>query len=245
MKKPIIGIVLDLPKNAKKYFYSPKPWYALRADYSNILEKFGALPVLLPYTNDIESQIDIIDGLLIPGADEDINPKFYGQKIKSSRVKTNDTRALYELALVKEVLKRDIPVFGICNGLQILNVSLGGTLIQNIPDVHKSNINHEQPYPTCSPTHDIIINDGSLLSRLTKEKRVKVNTTHHQAIDEIADSLVVAASATDGIIEEVESKDHKFLIGVQWHSEYQNSELDKNLFKRFIEESTSSSHSTT
>lgn len=237
MKKPIIGIVLDLAKDNEKYSYSPKPWYALRADYSNMVEKAGGLPVLLPYTKDIESQIDMIDGLLIPGADEDINPKFYGQEIKSSKVKTNDARASCELALVKEALKRDMPVFGICNGLQIINVLLGGTLIQHIPDVHMSDINHEQPHPKCSPTHDIIIENSTFLSGLTKEKRVKVNTTHHQAIDKIADSLIVSARAPDGIIEAIESKNYKFLIGVQWHSEYQNSELDENLFKRFVEES--------
>lgn len=237
MKKPIIGIVLDLAKDGEKYSYSPKPWYALRADYSNMIEKAGGLPVLLPYTEDIKSQIDIIDGLLIPGGDEDINPKFYGQEIKSHKVKTNDKRASYELTLTKEALKKDMPIFGICNGLQLINVLLGGTLIQHIPDMHESDINHEQPHPKCAPTHDIIIEDSTLLSELTKDKTVKVNTTHHQAIDKIADGLIISARAPDGIVEAIESKDYKFLVGVQWHSEYQNSDLDKNLFKRFVEES--------
>ena len=237
MKKPIIGIVLDLTKDGEKYSYSPKPWYAIRADYSNMVEKTGGLPVLLPYIEDIKSQIDMIDGLLIPGCDEDINPEFYGQEIKSNKVKTNDRRTSYELTLTKEALKNNIPVFGICNGLQIINVLLGGTLIQHIPDMHESDINHEQPHPKCAPTHDIIIEENTLLSQLTKAKKIKVNTTHHQAIDQLADSLVVSARAPDGIIEAIESKDHKFLVGVQWHSEYQNSDLDDNLFKRFVEES--------
>lgn len=237
MKKPIIGIVLDLTKDGGKYSYSPKPWYALRADYSNMVEKAGGLPVLLPYIEDIQSQIDMIDGLLIPGCDEDINPKFYGQEIKSSKVKTNDRRTSYELSLTEEALKRNIPIFGICNGLQVINVFLGGTLIQHIPDSHKSDINHEQEHPKCAPTHDIIIENNTFLLELTKPRRVKVNTTHHQAIDQLGNGLIVSARAPDGIIEAIESKDYKFLVGVQWHSEYYNSDLDKNLFKSFVEAS--------
>ena len=110
MKNTIIGIVLDLAKDDEKYSYSPKPWYALRTDYSNMIEQAGGLPVLLPYTEDVKSQINMIDGLLIPGGDEDINPKFYGQEVKSNRVKTNDQRASYELALTKEALKKDMPI---------------------------------------------------------------------------------------------------------------------------------------
>jgi len=238
MKKPIIGIVLDLAKDGEKYSYSCRPWYALRADYSNMVEKAGGLPVLLPYIEDIQSQINMIDGLLIPGCDEDINPKFYGQEIKSDKVKTNDRRASHELSLVKEALRKDIPVFGICNGLQIINVFLGGTLIQHIPDSHKSDINHEQGHPKYVPTHDIIVDDNTILSELTETKIVKVNTTHHQAIDKVGNGLIVSARAPDGIIEAIESKDYKFLVGVQWHPEYHNSVLDENLFKKFVKASS-------
>ena len=242
MKKPIIGIVLDYVQNNAKYSYSPKPWYAIRADYSNMVEKAGGTPVLLPYIEDIESQINMIDGLLIPGGDEDINPRFYGQEIKSDKVKTNDKRAEYELSLAKIALSKNMPIFGICNGLQIINVLLGGSLIQHIPDVHKSDINHEQDHPKCTPTHDIIIEDNTILSELSPKKTVKVNTTHHQAIERIAEGLTISARAPDGIIEAIESKDYRFLVGVQWHSEYRNSELDDNLFKKFVDESSKYSH---
>lgn len=237
MKKPIIGIVLELMKNSANYSYSKKPWYALRANYSNMIEKSGGLPIFLPYTEDILSQIDMIDGLIIPGSYQDINPKFYSEKIKSDKVRTNDKRTLYELDLTKEALKRNIPTFGICNGLQIINVLLGGTLIQHIPDMYKSNINHEQPHPKCRPTHNILIEEGTLLSELTTIRESKVNTTHHQAIDRLGDGLIISARASDGIIEAIESKDYKFLVGVQWHSEYENLDLDRNLFNRFVEES--------
>jgi putative glutamine amidotransferase len=238
MKKPIIGIVLDLANDGGKYSYSKKPWYAIRADYSNMIEKSGGLPILLPFSDDIEAQLNLVDGIIIPGCDEDVNPKFYGQEITSNKVKTNDKRATYELALTKLALAKNIPVFGICNGLQIINVLLGGTLIQHIPDTHKSDINHEQPDPKCQPTHDILIQEDTILSELSEERIVKVNTTHHQAIDRLAKGLTISALAPDGIIEAIESRDYKFLVGVQWHAEYQNTELDHNLFKRFVEASS-------
>jgi putative glutamine amidotransferase len=238
MKKPIIGITLDLASNTvEKYSYSWRPWYAIRRDYSDIITKSGGIPFLLPYCADINELLNAIDGLLIPGGDEDINPKFYGQKITSKKVKINDERASFEINIVKEAIKRDMPVFGICNGLQVINVVMGGTLIQHIPDGHQSTINHEQPAPKHIPTHPIIIKDGTLLSKLSKSNNVQVNTTHHQALDKVGVGLNVSAEAPDGIIEAVESTNHRFLVGVQWHSEYQNTELDAQLFKRFVEES--------
>lgn len=237
MKKPIIGITLDLVSDNEKYSYAWRPWYALRRDYSDIITKTGGIPIFLPYCADINELLDIIDGLIIPGGDEDINPQFYGQEITSDRVKTNDERAKFELALTKAAINRDMPVFGICNGLQIINILFGGTLIQHIPDNHSSDINHEQPAPKHVPTHRVILEEGTLLSKLSVSNDIEVNTTHHQAIDKVGTGLTVSAKAPDGIIEAIESKNHKFLVGVQWHSEYQNTELDLNLFKRLVEES--------
>jgi len=115
---------------------------------------------------------------------------------------------------------------------------MGGTLIQHIPDVHDSDLNHEQPHPKNIPTHPIIIEKGTLLEELSPPSAVAVNTTHHQAIDKIGDGLIVSARAPDGIIEAIEGTRNKFVIGVQWHSEYENSELDTNLFRRLVEESS-------
>jgi len=237
MKKPVIGIVLDLASDNDKYSYSPHPWYALRVDYADCVIEAGGIPIFLPYSNDIESLLDLIDGLIIPGGDEDINPKFYGQEILSHKVKTNDIRAEFELVITKAALERDMPVFGICNGLQIINVLFGGTLIQHIPDHLESDINHEQPHPKNQPTHRIDIEPSTILAELADDSNIMVNTTHHQAIDKVGADLIVSAKAPDGIIEAIESTKYRFLIGVQWHSEYKNSKLDLNLFKRLVEES--------
>ena len=237
LKKPIIGISLDLASDNGKYSYAPSPWYALRKDYSDIVTKFGGIPMMLPYSSKPYEIVDAIDGLIISGGDEDINPQFYGQEIISDKVKTNNIRAEFEMNLVKKAMESNIPVFGICNGIQVINVVMGGTLIQHIPDTHNSDINHEQPAPKNIPTHPIIIKKGTLLDELSHNAEVLVNTTHHQAIDEIGKGLVISAKAPDGIIEAIESKNHRFVVGVQWHSEYENSELDSNLFKKLVEES--------
>lgn len=235
-EKPVIGIILDINNDSHKYQYSDHAsWYALRSCYSANVERAGGIPIMLPYNQDIASTLNLVDGLIIPGCDEDINPKFYGCEIISDRVRTKDSRAEYELEITRVALSRNMPILGICNGLQLLNVVFGGTLIQHIPDHFNSNLNHEQPSPKNIPTHSIIIKEGTVLSSLSENSEIMVNSTHHQAIEHLGKGLQISAVASDGIIEAIESKDYRFLVGVQWHAEYINSSLDKNLFKRLIE----------
>lgn len=235
MIKPIIGIVLDFVKDSAKYSYAAKPWYALRTCYSERIKEAGGVVMMLPYDIDnIELLLSKIDGLVIPGGDEDINPAFYGQEIISDQVRVNDIRASFEFALTKRALEIDMPILGICNGMQMINVVQGGTLIQHIPDVVKSDINHEQPKPKDIPTHWVKIEQGTILSDLSEPSQVMVNSTHHQAIDKLGTDLVVSAYANDGVIEAIESLKHTFVVGVEWHPEYANSKLDQNLFNKLV-----------
>lgn len=234
-KNPVIGITLDLVSDSEKYKYARFPWYALRQNYANSVIKAGGIPVMIPYQmGAIDDILNMIDGLIIPGGDEDINPKFYGQTVQSDKVKTNDERGLFELTLLQKALEVDKPFLGICNGMQLLNVVLGGTLIQHIPDFAPSDINHEQPDPKDVPSHLIHIKEGTMLASLSTQKELLVNSTHHQGIDKLGDGLVASAIAPDGIIEAIESSRHKFALGALWHPEYLNSELDMNLFSALI-----------
>lgn len=245
MKKPIIGITVDSAKDNEKYKYAPKPWYALRQCYSNNITNFGGIPFLIPYHDDVTEVINHIDGLLIPGGDEDINPKFYGQSIEHERVKTNDIRASFELSLFAAAEKQNIPTLGICNGMQVINTYFGGTLHQHLPDAIKSNINHEQTPPKHVPSHSIQIENDTILAKCNTQLEfrkdfnhkdvVMVNSTHHQAIDKLGKGLIVSARAPDGVIEAIESINHKFIVGVEWHPEHLNSELDINLFKMLVD----------
>ncbi|MGI4775504.1 MAG: gamma-glutamyl-gamma-aminobutyrate hydrolase family protein [Janthinobacterium lividum] len=235
IRKPIIGITLDLAKNSDQYMYSIFPWYAVRQNYADCIIKAGGLAIMIPYDpNSIDEIADLIDGLLIPGGDGDVNPKFYGHQIISDRVKVNDQRASFELELAKNVMERNMPLLGICNGMQVLNVACGGTLIQNIPDYIESSINHEQSAPKHIPSHSIDIKPNTILASMTDYNEHLVNSTHHQAIGEVSEHLIVSATAPDGIIEALESPNHEFVLGVEWHPEYLNSDLDFELFKRLV-----------
>lgn len=236
-KKPIIGITLDSAKNSDKYKYSSFPWYVIRQNYVDCVIQAGGVPILIPYDYDsIDNILEVIDGLIIPGGDEDVNPKFYGKEIISDKVQVNDFRASFDLQITEKALKKNLPFLGICNGMQILNVVLGGTLIQHIPDYIKSDINHEQPSPKDIPSHLINIIAGTLLAKLSQgEESLMVNSSHHQAVEKVGKGLIISAKAPDGIIEAIEATDYKYVIGVEWHPEYLKSSPDFNLFKGLVE----------
>ncbi|RYE06048.1 MAG: gamma-glutamyl-gamma-aminobutyrate hydrolase family protein [Rickettsiaceae bacterium] len=233
-QKPIIGITLDSASNSDQYQYSAFPWYALRQNYVDCIIKAGGTPIMIGYDFDsINEIIEIIDGLVIPGGAGDVNPKFYGYDIISDKIKLNDQRALFEIELTKEALAKNIPFLGICNGMQVLNVACGGTLIQHIPDYIQSSINHDN-LTGGAPVHSIKIKPGTMLSEMTNYSECMVNSTHHQAVGIIGDELMVSAVAPDGIVEAIESLYYRFVIGVEWHPEYLDSELDFELFKRLV-----------
>ena len=236
MKKPIIGISLDYQNDSEEYSYAKFPWYALRANYSDAVSAAGGFPIMLPFDESaIEDALDLIDGLIVPGGDWDIDPVFYEQKIMSETVLINHRRTAYDMKLMKKALMRDMPVLGICYGMQLMNVIAGGSLIQDLPSFRRTDINHEQPHPKDALWHDIDIVRGTKLWEIGKRAAsARVNSTHHQAIDRIGKNIIVSANARDGIIEAIESSVHRFAIGVEWHPEYQSIDLDKNIFKELV-----------
>ncbi|MEY3197218.1 MAG: hypothetical protein RLZZ59_586 [Pseudomonadota bacterium] len=237
MKKPVIGISLDLQNDNGDYSYSKFPWYALRKNYSDSVSAAGGFPIMLPFDESaIEQALDLIDGLIVPGGDWDIDPIFYGQNIISQKVIINHDRTSYDMKLMKKALDRDMPILGICYGMQLMNVILGGDMIQDLKELRPTDINHEQPEPKNIDWHEIQIVSGTKLSKIARGVNIaKVNSTHHQAIDRVGSDLIISAVATDGIIEAIESTRHEFAIGVEWHPEYGMSDLDRALFKELID----------
>ena len=235
MKDPIIGITLD-EENAD--YYSLYPWYAARKNYAESIDIAGGTAIFLPHNiKKIPNYLDFVNGLVITGGDFDIDPKIYGKEIESENVKTKTDRTNFEFEITKQALKREKPVLGICGGQQLLNVVLGGTLIQHIPDSIDSIINHEQENPRDEPSHIVKITQNTKLHKITKVNEMYVNSAHHQSVDILGKDLIVNSIANDGIIEGIENPNHKFCIGVQWHPEFLIDRKDIEIFKALVESS--------
>jgi len=232
MNKPLIGITLD---EEERKTYSKYPWYAARKNYSDSLESSGGICVFLPSNlKAIDQYLNIIDGLLVTGGDFDIDPEIYGKKKKCPTLKTKENRTKFEFTITKKALKKNLPVLGICGGQQLINVVLGGTLIQHIPDVLDSKINHEQANPRNEPSHFVHIKKGTMLNKLTKSSQMFVNSAHHQAVDKLGKNLIASAFSDDGVIEAIESKTFNYCLGVQWHPEFLIDKKDIEIFRSLI-----------
>jgi putative glutamine amidotransferase len=233
MSRPIVGITLDSEKPGG---YSKFPWYAVRENYCGAIAEAGGLPVPLPHEPDIaESYLDTIDALVITGGAFDVDPSLFGDANRHETVITKDRRTDFEIAVTSGAIDRDMPVLGICGGQQLLNVVLGGTLIQHIPDEITGALAHEQPNPRDEPGHDVKITPGTLLHKITGTESMSVNSAHHQAVRTIGKDMVIDAVAPDGVIEGIELPGKRFCLGVQWHPEFSIDPGDSKILHAFID----------
>jgi putative glutamine amidotransferase len=229
---PVIGITLDAEAPGG---YSSLPWYALRENYCAAVIAAGGLPFLLPHEPDMAgAYLDRIDGLVITGGAFDVDPSLFGATNRHPSVVTKEQRTRFELAMSEGALARDMPVLGICGGQQLLNVVLGGTLIQHIPDEVPNALAHEQPNPRTEAGHVVSVLAGTKLSAICGTDSLSVNSAHHQAAKTVGPGVVVNARAEDGVIEGIEVPERRFCLGVQWHPEYAISTGDRRIFDAFI-----------
>jgi putative glutamine amidotransferase len=184
--------------------------------YVDLLSAAGCLPVLLPLLPGVENVIARLDGLLLPGG-ADVDPALYGAPTHPKTSGVSQATDAAELALLERALSTGLPFFGICRGLQILNVLRGGTLHQYLPDII-GDTGH-QPQPGTFGAQLLDLKPGSHIARIFGSETTEVPCYHHQAIDRLGDGLVVTAQAKDGIIEAVEAVDQPFAVAVQWHAD--------------------------
>ena len=229
MSKPIvIGLTLDSEAPGG---YSKFPWYAIRENYCTAIVRAGGVPLPLPHEPDlIETYVGLIDGLVVTGGAFDLDPTLYGDASRHDSVVTKDRRTRFEFDIMRAMLAADKPVLGICGGQQLLNVVLGGSLIQHIPDSIPQALAHEQPNPRDQPGHDVDIVAGTLLHRLVGIDTLAVNSAHHQAVRDTGPGVIVNARARDGVIEGIEAPGYRFCLGVQWHPEFEISAGDTAIF---------------
>jgi putative glutamine amidotransferase len=232
MPAPFIGVTLDHETTPT---YSPFPWYALRENYFTCLSQHGAIGFGLPHDiNCINEYADLLDGLLIPGGNFDIPPRYYGDPNTHETVTLKENRTAFEWAITDAMMAREKPILGICGGEQLLNVILGGSLIQHIPDAIENALEHEQKHCRSLAGHAISITENSKLHKIVGSVEMHVNTSHHQAVRSVAENMRAVAYSPDGVIEAIEHIEHPFCLGVQWHPEYSVDSGDSKIFAAFI-----------
>lgn len=229
---PVVGITLDSEPAGG---WSKYPWYAVRENYCAAVVEAGGLPVLLPHEPDkAEAYLDRIDALLVTGGAFDLDPALFGANTRHETVHTKDRRTAFEAAVTRGALARDLPLLGICGGQQLLNVVLGGTLIQHIPDEVENALAHEQPNPRHEAGHAVAITADGLLQSICKTAEMPVNSAHHQAVKAVGPGVTVNAVAPDGVIEGIEAPAYRFCLGVQWHPEFAIGPGDSAIFRAFL-----------
>jgi len=230
--RPLIGLTLDSEEGGH---YSSFPWYAIRQNYMGAVYAAGGLPVAISHEVDgVSPYLDELDGLIVTGGAFDVDPSLFGAASRHDTVVTKERRTRFEWDVTEGALKRDKPVLGICGGQQLLNVVLGGTLIQHIPDAIPEALAHEQPNPRDEAGHVVRVERDTLLHRIVGTDELAVNSAHHQAAERVGPDVVIDALAPDGVIEGIEHPGYRFCIGVQWHPEFHISTGDAKLFDAFL-----------
>jgi len=218
-RRPSIGLTPDISTPTAD---APVLRYELKVPYAEAVLRAGGLPLVLPCSDDpaiVEGYLERISGLVVTGGAFDIPPEAYGDAAREGLGTLKPGRTAFETELLRGALQRNLPVLGICGGMQLLHVVLGGTLFQDIRREIADAREHEQKHDRTQPQHPVDVKDGTLLAELLGKGQVMVNSTHHQAARRTPENLSVSASAPDGVIEAIESRTHLFAVGVQWHPE--------------------------
>ncbi len=227
MPRPLILIT---PHTESQGTELPDPAVSLSSRYADAILAAGGQPVILPCCQEqpiVRDAIARADGVLLSGGD-DIAPELYGLEpsadLRSTIVPAEGGRDLFELIVIDEVFRQARPLLAICRGQQMVNVALGGGLIADIARQCPTALQHNRQKERLQPVHDVNIEPGSVLARVVGDVRIRVNSTHHQAVDKIAPPLRVTARSPDGIVEALElAPDHAnalpFFLAVQFHPE--------------------------
>ena len=210
--------------------------------YLEGIKEAGATPIIFPLTEDpdeIERLVDICDGILLTGG-HDVTPSVYGEEPLEGKVSCCIARDNMEKHVLEDAIKKDKPILGICRGIQFINACLGGTLYQDLPTQHPSDIEHHQTPPYDVPVHDVIIRNATPLYDCLVTDTISVNSYHHQAVKVVAPGLEVMAESEDGIVEALYKPFYSFLWAVQWHPEfsYKTDDNSKKIFKAFVDSLT-------
>jgi putative glutamine amidotransferase len=233
--RPLIGIT------SSSIIVDNKPYNRMYAPNAQAIARAGGLPVYIPTHLDDDTLHELyqtLDAVLLPGG-PDVDPSYYGEERHPLTIHIDAPRDSLELTMAKWAVADDMPVLGICRGHQVLNVALGGTLVQDIPSEIHTPLQHDIPdtLPRSTRIHEIAIDTNSRLASILGQTHLSVNSLHHQSVEKAAPGAVVTATAPDGVVEALEVPDKAFALSVQWHPEdlYQNDAAMARLFAAFVE----------
>jgi putative glutamine amidotransferase len=219
-RRPVVGLTPDVGESAARPFRPPLRRYELKEAYADAVLGAGGIPVVLPYGDD-ESSADeamaLCDALVVTGGAFDIPPEEYGEAAHPKLGPLKRERTLFERRVLRAAIAAGKPVLGVCGGMQLLAVELGGTLWQDIRENLQGAFDHEQKRDPREPGHEAQVVAGTQLARIVKVAVLAVNSTHHQAVRDPGRALISARSP-DGVVEAIEVAD-RFVLGVQWHPE--------------------------
>jgi putative glutamine amidotransferase len=239
--KPVIGITTGLKVTDLNGAVSCR--IDISAWYSDAVVAAGGTPVILPPIAGTEQDVfSFVDGLIFSGG-ADVDPALFGDDtVHPETYGVDEARDTFELALARSAYERDVPVLGICRGIQLLNVALGGTLIQHVPDL--TEIEHRQnttEIPPQSGIHAVELVPGSVVAGVYGTESLQTNSFHHQALKDVAAPFVVSGRSADGMIEAVEANEKGCFFAVQWHPEMMHAHDTLQLapFTRLVEKSSS------
>ena len=238
--RPLIGI----PCHALIRTETGRPIYANNRSYVHAVESGGGIPILVPMINDLSiltALLSRLDGLLLPGG-IDLHPSRYGEEVHPLTEEADHELDEFEITLASWAFQQDIPVLGVCRGMQLINIVLGGTLFQDIDDQYPNSIAHShRDWPRTHLAHHIIIEPDSRMETILGTREVKVNSLHHQAIKDPGKGVCITGRAPDGIPELLEVTGYRFVMAAQSHPEeiYSIEPAFKRLFAAFVQASSS------
>jgi putative glutamine amidotransferase len=221
MPRPVIGLCTALER--ARWSVWDQEAFLLARSYVDAVQRADGLAVMLPPDPDLERDpdevLDLLDGLVLAGG-ADIDPAAYGAPPHETTAHTVPERDAFEIALARRALERDLPILGICRGMQLMNVALGGTLLQHLPESHGHHEHRRTPGSFDGADHDVRLADGSLAHRAAGETVHPTKSHHHQGVDDLGEGLAVSGwSVLDDLPEALELPGHRFALGVQWHPE--------------------------
>lgn len=240
-ERPRIGITMRIELETDRFYLS--------RHYCEAVEAAGGAPLLIPLiprADYIKRVMAGLDGVLLPGSESDVDPLRYGREPHPQLGSVHPIKDETDLLVLAEIEERRTPLFAICFGMQVLNVSRRGTLIQDIGSSLPEALKHQQGRPRDRHSHRVKLLEGSIVAELAERDSAPVNSHHHQAIETLGRELVATAWASDGIVEAIEDpRGDRFVLGVQWHPEFgwETDDLSRAMFSRFVTEARTFSES--